>query len=237
MLPSVSGDDYQPMMSRQRARILRQWHDAAYANLQASLPLRMSFMGLDLHISKEVFAPMGPPEGDHFHQAVLAAVQPAFRVLDMGTGSGVSAILAAQVSSDVVAVDINPKAVACAFANALRNGVAERITFLQSDVFDNVTGTFDLIVFDPPFRWFAPHDLLEMSTADENYRALTSFILQAKFYLRYGGRVLLNFGTSGDIDYLYSLIDHAGFKKQVTPSGQATKHSLTAHYYTIELTL
>jgi methylase of polypeptide subunit release factors len=44
----------------------------------------------------------------------------------MGTGSGVSAILAARVSSHVLAVDINPKAVECAIANANRNGVKER---------------------------------------------------------------------------------------------------------------
>jgi release factor glutamine methyltransferase len=45
---------------------------------------------------------------------------PADRVLDMGTGSGIHAILAAQVSQDVIGVDIIPEAVEAATRNAER---------------------------------------------------------------------------------------------------------------------
>ena len=68
---------------------------------------------------------------------------------------------------------MNPYAVAAAVANAARNGVADRTRFCESDLFAAVDGSFDLIVFDPPFRWFAPRDLLERAFADENYEALT----------------------------------------------------------------
>src|SRR5207245_6786718 len=128
----------------------------------------------------------------------------------MGTGSGVSALLAARRGAEVVAVDINLTAVECAKSNAERNGLMDPITFVVGDIFEGVEGTFDLIVFDPPFRWFKPRDLLEMGTADENYRGLTKFMAEAKERLRPGGRVILNFGTSGDIEYLYGLIDRAG---------------------------
>jgi len=228
-------DDYRPMMSEERARRLREWHVSAHQALRASVPVHMSFMGLDMYVTEDVLPPNGPEEGDPFHQAVLAEVRPSDRVLDMGTGSGVSAILAARVTSDVVGVDINPKAIDCAIANAERNGVSERIRFLDGDVFDPVEGDFDLIVFDPPFRWFKPRDLLEVAHADERYRALTRFITQASGFLRPHGRILLNFGTSGDIDYLYSLIDRAGFEKEVVLYGEATRVGLTAHYYTIKL--
>jgi release factor glutamine methyltransferase len=232
----MPGDGYRPMMSKERARRLRDWHNDAYEKLRASLPRRLFFMGLDLHISEDVFAPEGGEEGDPFHQAALAEVKPSDRVLDMGTGSGVSAILAAKVAGDVVAVDINRKAVECAIANAARNGVSDRISCFQSDVFDAVEGDFDLIIFDPPFRWFAPRDLLETSTADEDYRALKKFMAEAGQHLRPGGRILLNFGTSGDIDYLYSLIDRAGFAREVTLYGEVTKTGLTAQYYIVRLT-
>ena len=228
-------DDYRPMMSEERARRLREWHKSAHEAIQASVPVHMSFMGLDMYVTEDVLPPNGPEEGDPFHQAVLAEVRPSDRVLDMGTGSGVSAILAAQVTPSVVAVDINPKAINCAIANAQRNGVRGRITFIHGDVFDQVEGDFDLIVFDPPFRWFAAHDLLELAHADEGYRTLTTFMAEVRGFLRPGGRILLNFGTSGDIDYLYNLIDEAGFEKEVVPYGEATRVGLTAHYYTIRL--
>jgi release factor glutamine methyltransferase len=229
-------DDYSPMMSEERVRLLRVWHDRAYETQRASLPVQISFMGLDLRISENVFAPSTDDmDGDPFHKAVEAEVRAGERVLDMGTGSGVSALLAARKGAEVVAVDVNPTAVVCARQNAERNAVATRITFRVGDIFDGVEGNFDLIVFDPPFRWFKPRDLLEMGTADENYQGLTRFMAQAKSRLRPGGRILLNFGSSGDIDYLYSLIEKAGFHKEVIPYGEATRDGMTAHYYWIRL--
>jgi release factor glutamine methyltransferase len=224
-------------MSEERVQLLRVWHDRAYEMQRAGLPAQMSLMGLDLYIAEDVFAPdTDDSEGDPFHQAVEAEVEAGERVLDMGTGSGVSAILAARAGAEVVAVDVNPKAVECARDNAERNGVAGRITFLVADIFDGVEGDFDLIVFDPPFRWYKPRDLLEMGTADENYRGLTRFMAQAEDRLRPGGRILLNFGTSGDIDYLYTLIERAGFRKEVTAYGESTRDGMTACYYRIRLT-
>jgi len=201
--------------------------------MQESLPRRIFHMGLELRVPEDVF----PPAGDgSFHRLIRDEVRPSDRVLDMGTGSGIGALLAASQSSEVVAVDINPRAVEAAAANAVRNGVAERITFLESDVFAAVDGTFDLLLFDPPFRWFKARDLLELGTADENYRALTTFMTRARQYLRPGGRILLHFGTSGDIDYLYQLIDAAGLKKEVLATEQLTRDDLAVTYYVFRLT-
>ena len=196
-----------------------------------SLPRRIFHLGLELRVPEDVF----PPAGDgSFHRLIRDEVRPSDRVLDMGTGSGIGALLAASRSSDVVAVDINPKAVAAAAANAVRNGVADRIRFLESDVFAAVDGRFDVI--DPPFRWFKARDLLELGTADENYRALTTFMTNAVSYLRPGGRILLHFGTSGDIDYLYQLIDAAAFKKEVLATEELTRERLSVTYYVFRLT-
>jgi len=198
-----------------------------------SLPRRIFHLGLELRVPEDVF----PPAGDgSFHRLIRDEVRPSDRVLDMGTGSGIGALLAASRSSDVVAVDINPKAVAAAAANAVRNGVADRIRFLESDVFAAVDGRFDVILFDPPFRWFKARDLLELGTADENYRALTTFMTNAVSYLRPGGRILLHFGTSGDIDYLYQLIDTAAFKKEVLATEELTRERLSVTYYVFRLT-
>lgn len=98
----------------------------------------------------------------------------------MGTGSGVNAVLAASKGADVVAVDIDPRALTAATANAQGNGVADRIDVRLSDVFSNVSETFDLIVFDPPFRCFRPRDLLEAAMTDAGYQAMTRFFRQAR---------------------------------------------------------
>ena len=220
-------------MSAERARRLRKWHDDAYREIQESLPRRFFHMGLELRVPEDVF----PPAGDgSFHRLIRDEVRPSDRVLDMGTGSGIGALLAASQSSDVVAVDINPKAVIAAAANAARNGLANRITVLESDVFSAVNGSFDLLLFDPPFRWFKARDLLELSTADENYRALRTFMTQSRQYLRPRGRILLHFGTSGDIDYLYQLIDASGFTKEVLATEQFTRDDLDVTYYVFRLT-
>jgi release factor glutamine methyltransferase len=221
------------MMSPERARRLRKWHNDAYHELQESLPRRIFHMGLELRVPEDVF----PPAGDgSFHRLIRDEVRPSDRVLDMGTGSGIGALLAASQSSDVVAVDVNPKAVEAAAANAAHNGVADRIQFLESDVFTAVDGHFDVMLFDPPFRWFKARDLLELGTADENYRALTTFMTEASRHLRPGGRILLHFGTSGDIDYLYQLIDAAGFKKEVLATEELTRDDLSVTYYVFRLT-
>jgi release factor glutamine methyltransferase len=55
----------------------------------------------------------------------------------------------------------------------VRNGVADRIQARHSDVFSNVDGACDLIIFDPPFRWFAPRDLLEAPHPNRLIRSST----------------------------------------------------------------
>jgi release factor glutamine methyltransferase len=199
------------------------------------LPADITFMELHLHITEDVMPLDESPEGDPYHQAVASEVRGGLRVLDMGTGSGVSGLLAARAGCEVVAVDINPEAVACARANAERNGLAERITFIHGDLFQGVDGDFDLIIFNPPFRWFEPRDLLERSHADANYQTLTSFMVEAPGRLREHGRIVMNFGTSGDFEYLQELIDRSGLLADLTRYGEATKLGYTAEYYVIRL--
>jgi release factor glutamine methyltransferase len=163
---SVVSEKHQPRMSPEQVELLRRWHQASHTSLRAMLPADVTFMGLQLHIDEDVFPVDESEEGDPYHRAVAREVAPGLRALDMGTGSGVSALLAARAGSEVVAVDVNPKAVECARANALSNGLADRITFVVGDLFQGIEGDFDLIIFDPPFRWFEPRDLLERSHTD-----------------------------------------------------------------------
>ena len=174
----------------------------------------MNFGSIRIEVSKNVFVP-GPFRHNLLSKAVLKEVKSEDRVLDVGTGSGVQAILAASKSGNVLAVDINPHAVECAKANAKLNNVSSKVKVIQSDLFKDVTGKFDLIIFDPPFRWTRPRSLLERATADEGYSTLRGFFSTAKKYLEEEGRILMNFGTSADIRYFRYLIRKNGFKSRV----------------------
>jgi release factor glutamine methyltransferase len=225
--------DYRPSVTDEEAARLRAWHERAYTELRTADEETVDYLGLSIVVPTGVFPPTGM--SDLLGTAVRDEVRDTDRVLDMGTGSGINAILAASRSTDVVAVDLNPAAVAAAAANAERNGVADRVTFRESDVFSAVDGTFDLIVFDPPFRWFAPRDLAEASMADENYGAMTRFVREAGDYLTPDGRILMFFGTSGDLDYLYRLIDDNGFTRTIVASRELVKPEMTVRYHALKL--
>lgn len=225
---------YEPMMSPEHAEVLRRWHERVAAELNQLPAHKMQYLGLELDIPDQVFPPS--PPSDLLGRAVVAETTADDRVLDMGTGSGNNALLAARTSTDVVGVDINPYAVVAAARNAERNGVSDRTTFVEGDLFEPVTGRFDLIIFDPPFRWFRPTNLLERAFTDEDYRSLTRFVTEVGGHLTSAGRVLLFFGTSGDIDYLHHLIDRAGFDRQAVASQVLDKEGVTVEYVTYRLT-
>jgi len=223
------------MMSAERARRIRAWQDDVFDKERARTEeTTVEYLGLTLRIAPDVQPITGM--SDLLGWAVLAEVRETDRVLDMGTGSGVNAILASSKAADVVAVDINPHAVAAARANAALNGAADRIVVVEGDLFDAVEGRFDLVIFDPPFRWFAPRDLRERNTTDEDYRTLTAFFRQVPERLTADGRILLFFGTSGDADFLDELIRESGLTVEKVASRDLEKDGLEVEYFTYRLT-
>jgi ribosomal protein L11 methyltransferase len=73
-------------------------------------------------------------------------------VLDVGTGSGVLAVIAAlRGATRVVGIDLDPRAVAAARGNAARNGVARRCRFSGSPA-SRLRGQFDVVVANVDLR-------------------------------------------------------------------------------------
>lgn len=221
-------------MSADRIERIRRWHERAYRGDFARETQRVTYFGRDIVVPPEV-QPI-TPVSELLGGAVLDEVRDTDRVLDMGTGSGVNAVLAASEAEAVLAVDTNPKALEAARDNARRNGVADRIEVRHSDVFSHVDGRFDLIVFDPPFRWFRPRTLFETAITDENYGAMTRFFRGAREHLTDDGRMLVFFGTSGDLDHLTFLADEAGFDRTVVAERSQTKDGWTVDYVTFRMT-
>jgi ribosomal protein L3 glutamine methyltransferase len=75
------------------------------------------------------------------------------RVLDLCTGNGSLAVLAAMAYPDVTVdgADISPDALAVARINVDQHGLQDRITLLQSDGLSGVHGPYDLILCNPPY--------------------------------------------------------------------------------------
>ena len=168
-------------------------------------------------------------------ERVLAEVGPGDRVLDMGTGSGVNAILAATRGADVLAVDISPVALEAAAANVYRNGLSQLVEVKRSDIFSDVEGRFDWIVFDPPFRWFRPRDLMESMMADEGYRARDEVFRQARSHLHANGKMLVFFGTSGDLGYLEHLMAEQGFSWETAAHDDLSRYGWRVEYLTFRV--
>lgn len=74
-------------------------------------------------------------------------------VLDLCTGNGSLAVLAAMVYPEVAvdASDLSADALAIARINVARHGLGQRITLVESDLFAKLPGRYDLILCNPPY--------------------------------------------------------------------------------------
>lgn len=226
-------EEYTPSLSEGEIERIARWHARAYERLSSARDdVVFSCLGLEITVPPGVFPPV---DADLLGEVVLNETRVDDRVLDLGTGSGINALLAARKSASVVAVDINPAAVDAAKRNGDRNGLSGRISFAVSDLYDSVDGTFDLIVFNPPFRWFKPRDLIEAASTDENYATLRRFMRETSEHLRPGGRLLVHFGTSGDLAYLRILVASHGFDEETVATHEVTQENHTVTYVVLRL--
>ena len=111
------------------------------------------FCNLDISVTPDVLIPR--PETEELVDWAAHFFNPAapLKILDLCTGSGCIALaLAAQLPhACVTAVDISPRALQVARHNAERLKLQEKITFIESDLWENVQGDFDIIVSNPPY--------------------------------------------------------------------------------------
>lgn len=109
------------------------------------------------------------------------------RVLDMGTGSGIQAIGASESADEVVAVDIDIKALKSAKGWIKKENI-KNITIKQSDLFSNVNGKFDVIIFNAPYL---PEEEGVEDTETMGKKTTLKFIKQAYKYLEKDGFILV----------------------------------------------
>ncbi|MBQ4031625.1 MAG: peptide chain release factor N(5)-glutamine methyltransferase [Bacilli bacterium] len=112
-----------------------------------------NFYGNIIKVNKDVLIPR--PETEELVEKTYNYIKDIFNndidVLDIGTGSGCIPITLKKLlpTSNLTGVDISEKALKVAEENKIINNVS--ITFLQSDIFKNVKGKYDVIISNPPY--------------------------------------------------------------------------------------
>ena len=108
-----------------------------------------SFWGRDFEINENVLDPRGDTE-----TLIELILDCKFEnMLELGTGSGAIAItvLAERPEVTCIATDISEYALKTALANSKRHGVESRLKLLHSNWFEKISGSFDVIVSNPPY--------------------------------------------------------------------------------------
>lgn len=176
---------------------------------------RKEFYSLSFCVTPDVLIPR--PETELLVIAVLDLVKtlspcPAeVRIADVGTGSGIIAVSLAKhlPACRVTAIDISPPALLVAKENAKQHGVADRIEFIESDLFDAVPAgqQFDFIVSNPPYVTAAEMDGLAVDVRKHEPRLalvagprgteiIERLTAQAADRLRSGGQLLIEIGPA-----------------------------------------
>ncbi len=136
--------------------------------------------------------------------AQLTIREPAGRALDLGTGCGVQALHLAQHAQDVVATDVNPRALAMARLTAELNEVA--VDVRDGSLFEPVAGeTFDLIATNPPFVISPPGSevLVYRDSGMPGDSVVRHLVENAETHLNDGGwcQILANWAHHDDLDW------------------------------------
>ena len=141
---------------------------------------RREFYALNFRVTPDVLIPRPETELLVIRLLDLAkAISPdgaGLEVADIGTGSGIIAICAAKNlrQARVTAVDISPAALQVAQSNAAEHGVADRMAFVESDLFAAVPpdARFDIVASNPPYVTAEEMDQLEPTV--RNYEPRTA---------------------------------------------------------------
>ena len=186
------------------------------------------FFGLEFKVTPDVLIPR--PETELLVESALELIGRADSVpliCDVGTGSGCIAValLHEATVAHAIALDISEAAIRVAKANALRNSVDDRISFVVSDCFQSFFAgvkPFDVIVSNPPYvsdraiqglqrevRNYEPH--LALSPGGDGLSIIRRLLNEAPDFLKPKGHLLIEIGFD-QAQTIQRLIDSSRLK-------------------------
>lgn len=179
------------------------------------------FMGLSFVVNDKVLIPRQDTE--ILVEEVMRSLKDGMKILDMCTGSGCILISLLHYSNECegVGVDLSAQALEVAGENAARLLQNQSICLIQSDLFDRVEGTFDVIVSNPPYIQSNVIEELMPEVRDHEPRMALDgridglyfyrkIIEQSRDHLLRGGRIYFEIGYDQGQE-VSTLLEKAGF--------------------------
>jgi len=172
----------------------------------------------------QVFKDVYEPAEDTFLAAdnLAQVVKEGDTVLDIGTGCGILAIIAAKKAKKVIATDLNSHAVKCTRLNAKVNRVAPKVDVRLGDLFKPIRKTekFDLLIFNAPYLPSSPSEQRTWigrawAGGPAGRQLIDRFIIEAPHYLKRNGKILLVQSSLANIDETIKKFSEASFGAQV----------------------
>ncbi|CAD5243415.1 HemK2/MTQ2 family protein methyltransferase [Thermococcus camini] len=171
-----------------------------------------TYYGIELKLHPQVYE----PAEDTFLLAENLAVREGDLALDVGTGTGLIALLMARKARFVLGVDINPLAVELAGENAELNGI-KNVEFRMSDLFENVSGKFDVITFNAPYLPGEPEEPIDLALVggEGGREVLDRFIREVRDYLKPGGTVQIVQSSITGVEETLGRLEKAGLRGKI----------------------
>lgn len=173
---------------------------------------RALFMGLEFYVDERVLVPRSPIMELIDSRFLPYREQATHTVLDLCCGSGCIGIAAAYMlpEAEVIASDIDGGAIEVANINIAKHDIANQVTAVQSDLFDNLADyTFDIIISNPPYvdsdtvanlpEEFLHEPEIGLGSGDDGLDVTRRILREAIHYLNADGLLIVEVGASWDL--------------------------------------